>query len=492
MWSRISLKTRITVLLALLVLITVCGGLILMWYTYRMETLLTDITEKNLAGFHSAVALETALVNQKGFISYYYLDGDPDWLRQLGEYRQIFRDRLETARRLAQDEEQIEAVGLIETAYDRYIRLKDRVIAHYMEGERQTGADLHRKSRDVFFEMLALCEAYSGQHGQNILQARQKSRTEAEQLRIVALAAIMVDSLLAFFLAFVLVHHILSPVRQLITETERENSPAADQKLQEDEISILSRSVRGLIENFDHTHSELRKSRENLLQAEKMALVGKLAAGMAHSIRNPFTSVKMRLFSLGRSLELTAAQKEDFDVISSEIRHIDTIVQNFLEFSRPPKLQMQPISPSTVVDSAIQLLAHRMASYDVKTILDRSFPLPEVTADPEQLKEVLVNIVVNACEAMGKGGSIHIFEDLVEDDARGRAVRIRIQDNGPGIPATIIDKVLQPFFTTKAEGTGLGLSIAARIMEEHGGRLDVITAAGQGTTFILLLPLSLQ
>jgi signal transduction histidine kinase len=490
MWSRISLRTRIYVLLALLVLITVSGGLILTWYTYRMETLLTAITEKNLAGFRSAAALETALVNQKGFVSYYYLDGDPDWLRQLGEYRQIFKERLEEAKRLSQDAEQKRTVTMIETAYVQYIQVKDRVIAHYMAGERREGAALHRRSRDEFFKMLDLCENYSELHTRNILRARQKSNIEAVQLRAVALAAIVADGILALFLVFVLIHHILSPVRKLIAETDRNDIPRTDRTRPEDEIRTLSRSVHGLIQNFDHTHDELQKSRENLLQAEKMALVGKLAAGMAHSIRNPFTSVKMRLFSLGRSLELTSAQKEDFDVISSEIRHIDTIVQNFLEFSRPPKLEVQRISPSIVVDLVIQLLSHRTAAFDVKTELHRTSPLPEVTADPEQLKEVLVNIMVNACEAMGKeGGKIRVYEDVVPDDRQGRMARIRIQDTGPGIPSDIIDKVLQPFFTTKAEGTGLGLSIAARIMEEHDGRLEVFAVEGKGTTFEILLPL---
>jgi signal transduction histidine kinase len=101
----------------------------------------------------------------------------------------------------------------------------------------------------------------------------------------------------------------------------------------------LSLSVRGLIEDVDTTHSELEKSREHLFHSEKMAMVGKLAAGMAHSIRNPFTSVKMRLFSLSRSSNLSDTQKDDIHVISEEIRHIDTIVQNFLEFSRPPQIK---------------------------------------------------------------------------------------------------------------------------------------------------------
>ena len=225
------------------------------------------------------------------------------------------------------------------------------------------------------------------------------------------------------------------------------------------------------------------------MQSEKMALVGKLAAGMAHSIRNPFTSVKMRLFSLSRSLDLSKTQKDDFEVISEEIRHVDTIVQNFLEFSRPPKLKMQQISPSLVVDMVIQLLKHRLKSYDVKIKVVRKQMLPKIEADPEQLKEVLVNLVVNACESMKKGGVIVIRENEASSKPFDRMAVIRLSDNGPGIPHSILGKVLQPFFTTKEEGSGLGLSIAARIIEEHRGTLDITSKEGEGATFIISLPL---
>jgi signal transduction histidine kinase len=209
---------------------------------------------------------------------------------------------------------------------------------------------------------------------------------------------------------------------------------------------------------------------------------------MAHSVRNPFTSVKMRLFSLNRSLKLSESQKEDFDVISLEIRHIDTIVQNFLEFSRPPKLKIQQISPSVVVDQAVQLLKHRLKSYDVEVTIARERNLAEIDADPEQLKEVLVNLIVNACEAMEEGGSIVIREQESMDESKQALAVIRVSDNGPGIPESISDEVLQPFFTTKEEGTGLGLSIAARIIEEHNGRMTFESKSG-GTTFIISLPL---
>jgi signal transduction histidine kinase len=289
---------------------------------------------------------------------------------------------------------------------------------------------------------------------------------------------------LAVLLAFVLINHILGPLRGLALEADREKGTGKSG----DEVKALSLSVRGLIEDVDQTHSELERSRETLLQAEKMALVGKLAAGTAHSIRNPLTSVKMRLFSLDRTLDLSATQKDDFRVISEEIRHIDTIVENFLEFSRPPKLKMQKVSPSEVVDLAIQLLKHRLKSYDVSVDVIRKRPLPEIQADPEQLKEVLVNLVVNACEAMEGGGSIVIREEERFAKPLGRVVVIRLMDNGPGIPNSIQEQVLQPFFTTKEEGTGLGLSIAGRIVAEHGGWLDLTSEEGQGATFVITLP----
>lgn len=203
----------------------------------------------------------------------------------------------------------------------------------------------------------------------------------------------------------------------------------------DDVVVALGRSVEGLIQNVDQTQSELVKSREHLLQVEKMAMVGKLAAGMAHSIRNPFTSVKMRLFSLGRTLNLNAAQKEDFDVISGEIRHIDTIVQNFLEFSRPPKLVMQSVNPSSVVDNTLKLLTHRLKSYNVNVQIVRAKKLPDVSADPEQLKEVFVNLFINACEAMGKNGTITVHEDVTQDQTLGEVAQIRISDDGPGMAA---------------------------------------------------------
>jgi len=308
----ISLRARIYLLLTALVIVTIMGGLVMVWYTYRMEGLLTNIISKNMATFYAAEGLEIALVNQKGFVSYYFLDGDPDWLRQLGEHRQAFKNRLKEGKSLVQNERQRRAIAQIEAEYGRYVLFKDQVILHYKEGDRKTGARLHKEARTRFFRILDLCEKYKGLHREAIEQARDKSLLQARNLRLVAGTAILTVLILAVLLAFVLTKQILIPIRRLALETDRNIQPAGAG----DEVNILSQSVRGLIKDADHTQAALEKSRETLLQAEKMASVGKLAAGMAHSVRNPLTSVKMRLFSLHRALELSPTQRDDFEVIS--------------------------------------------------------------------------------------------------------------------------------------------------------------------------------
>ena len=480
-----NLRTRIYLLLTALVLVTLMGGLVMVWYTYRMEGLLAHIISKNIAAFYAAEGVEIALVNQKGFVSYYFLDGDPEWLKQLGEYRQVFKERLKEAKALAQNEPQIEAIAQIEGEYGRYALFKDQVILHYKEGDRESGARLHKEARNQFFRILDLCEEYKALHRETIEQARDKSLLQARNLRVVAGAAILTVLILGVLLALVLTKQILIPIRRLASEADRHVGPTGAG----DEVNILSQSVRGLIKDADHTQAALQKSQETLLQAEKMASVGKLAAGMAHSVRNPLTSVKMRLFSLNRALELSSIQRDDFEVISEEIRHIDTIVQNFLEFSRPPKLKTQKISPSEVVDLVLQLLRHRLESYNVAVTVTRQATLPEIQVDPEQLKEVLINLLENACEAMEGGGAIVIHEEEGFREPYGPAVVIRVTDTGPGVQPSIREKVFQPFFTTREEGTGLGLSIACRIMEGHGGSLELISERGEGSTFVITLPI---
>jgi len=484
MWKRISLRARLFLILAVLVAITLAGGSVMMWYTYQMDALVRRLVEKDVASLQAAQGLESALVNQKGFVSYYFLDGNPDWLKRLGEYRQAFKERLKEVNVLARTEQDRQTIGQIQSEYTQYIRDKDRVIALYQAGERQVGTKLHEEVRGHFFRILELCQTNKDVHKERIRLARDRSHGQARRLRIIAAMALWTAILLGALLAFVLVNQILNPLRRLA----RDSSDLADTAASGNEVKAISNQVHSLREDVGQTKTELERSQEHLLQSERLALVGKLAAEVAHSIRNPLTSVKMRLFSLERTLDTTGTQKEDLGVISEEIRHIDNIVQNFLDFSRPPKLKMQKVSPSDVVDMTLQLVKHRLQSYDAEVKLDRQQRLPQILADPEQLKEVLVNLLINACEAMGRGGKIVISEQDGVAERLGHVAIIRVSDNGPGVPEAIQDRLFEPFFSVKEEGTGLGLSIALRIVEEHGGWFNLKSQEGKGSTFKITLP----
>ena len=480
----LSLRNRIILILAALVLTTLGGGLISMWHTYRMGHLFTSVIDSAVMGLQAAEELETALVRQKGLTTYYFLDGNPDWLSQLKQLNESFHAWLKKARNSAQTDKERSILNEIESEYLHYVFARDQVIQLYQAGKRKAGAQRHWEVRKQFFAIQALCDQYRAINKQEINDARVKSRAQTRMLKIMTLVALPSVLILGILLAYILLNQILKPIRILSRET---GGMEMDRPLPR-EMTALRQRVHNLMENVDQTQSELQQSREHLLQTEKLAMVGKLAAGVAHTIRNPLTSVNMRLFSLERSLKLSQTQQEDFEVIAEEVRHIDTIVQNFLEFARPPKLKIQSISPSEVVDMALQLLRHRLESYGVQVEVDRQHRLPMVEADPEQLKEVLINLLVNACEAMGEGGLIVIREEEGVAEPLGPVVVIRVKDNGPGIPKSVRDKVFQPFFSTKEEGTGLGLSIAYRIVEEHGGWLSLKSKEGEGATFTITLP----
>jgi len=467
-----------------LVAVTVGGGLVSILHGYLTDKFVTRVTESGLVALQAAQELENAICMQKGFVTYYFQDSDPMWLEQLEKHHLQFENWLKTARVTAETPKEREIVNQIESQYVRYSVSRAEVVALYKEGKKEAGFAMHKSVRNQFLSIIELCNEYKEAQEKRMTVARDNMKERAQLINLLALMALFTVIVLAVVLTYTLLNHILGPIRQLALETDVPKTDVASS----DEVQALSRRFHNLIADVDQTKSKLKWSREHLQQAEKWALVGKLAAGVAHSVRNPLTSVKMRLFSMERSLALSPSQKEDLEVISEEIRHIDTIVGNFLEFSRPPKLKMQKVSPSDAVDMAIQLLRHRLESYDVRVEVKRDGRLPEIPADPDQLKEVLVNLMVNACDAMVNGGQITIEEEESHSENIGPVVILRVSDNGPGVPESIQAKLFQPFFSTKEEGTGLGLSIATRIVEEHGGWLDLKSREGQGATFIITLP----
>jgi signal transduction histidine kinase len=457
----------------------------MIWYTFQMEAILRTVIQTDLATFRIAKGLETALLNQRGYVSYYLLEDNPEWLKNLGRYRQEFTERLREARQFDRAQVHFDLLDRIDSEYQSYVANKDRVIELYKRGDNDAASVLHEKVRAHFFEILNLCERYIEFHREKLNRELANSHREAARLRLMAGTGVSAALVVGGLLLFLLVTQILDPIRQLAIEADRRGD--SDGSL--DDMTSLADRVHDLIDDVDDAQMQLEQSQKKLLQSERMAVVGKLAAEVAHSIRNPLTAIKMRLFSLERTLDVSPDQKEDLEVISEEMRQLDNIVQNFLEFSRPPRLRIQKLDVSEVVNMAIQLLQKRIERHGVRVEHESHKPLPQIEGDPELLKEIIVNLIVNACEAMENGGTLIITEREAVAEHMGRAVLIQLQDTGPGVPESIQEKVFDPFFSTKDEGTGLGLAIAVRIVEEHKGKLELRSEKGKGATFKITLPI---
>ncbi len=482
----LSLRVKFRILILGLAFCILSTFLVTVWHLYHIDRLFSDVVNEDIAALQAAEELQTALVMQKGFVTYYFLQGTPNWLEKLEQYNQSFQNWLQKARQTSHDATTGEILDTIESRYLTYAMARARVIQLYKDGKRDQGARLHWTVRNQFFDIVALCTKYKTIYKHSIENHLLHVRKQKQQLNIMTGTLFLMAISLAGFLAFIIFHRVLAPVHELVDALQQ--SVADSSPNSKNEIIQLSRRVKRLILNADQTRSKLEKSQEHLQQNEKLATLGRLGAGVAHSVRNPLTSVKMRLFSLQRSLKLNQVQEEDFEVISEEIRHIDTILSNFLEFSRRPKLKPQLSQLDEVIDMALQLMRHRLESYGITATREIREQLPPLMIDQEQIKEVLVNLLDNAGDAINDGGTILIAAKQGVVEPLGHVVVMTVTDNGPGIPEELREKIFQPFFSAKEEGTGLGLNIAKRIIEDHGGWISVTSRADKGTTFTITLP----
>jgi len=480
---KLNLKQRLILLVGLLFFTTLVGGIIMIWYTYDTTKMTRELLTNPINLSKVIHRLQYNLLIQKGIVTYFSKDKDPQHLTELQEQRiefmkgmNILKDTLDL--KFSKD------IADISLKYSAYVSAIDRVIAYYMEEKEQLARGLHDQLRKEYMNIVRDFEKLWTELISGIEILSQKNLKRALYLRITAFGAILLVFASGLLLTLILMKKMINPLQEIYEKFFTSDGSIVSLK----DVEQLKNKVDELLSDIDYTQEELQKSRETLLQAEKMALVGRLAAGTAHSIRNPLTSVKMRLYSLSRNLELTPQQREDFEVISQEIRHIDTILQNFLEFSKPPKLKLRPMSPTEVVDHLLDLMHHRLLSHSVSVKVIREGKLPLVMLDPDLLKEAMANIVINACEAMENGGELTIVEEVKNLPDLGRCVAISISDTGLGMPEEIRSKVFQPFFTTKDHGTGLGLSIANRIINEHGGKIELLSSEGEGTTFTIYIP----
>ena len=314
---------------------------------------------------------------------------------------------------------------------------------------------------------------------------------------LVFVAITLVGMAAAIVLGSFLGNLILKPVHQLIESSrhvsEGDLSPRIG-PISRSEIGILQKTFSEMLSALRERSQRLLADRERqFLVSEKQASIGRLAAGIAHEINNPLTGVLTFTHMLLRRTDLDAAARADLETIVQSTERVRSIVRGLLDFSRQTQIEPEPADINHLVEETMALAANQALLKGVRFSFNPAEGLPERTLDRNQMQSVLLNIMLNAIDATDKGGHIDVSTSLGLSAAGPglRDIEVQIADTGCGIPIEILDRIFDPFFTTKevGKGTGLGLSVSMGIVERHGGSIHVTSRPGQGSTFVIRLPL---
>jgi len=307
-------------------------------------------------------------------------------------------------------------------------------------------------------------------------------------LQAVFLAIMAFTTLLSLAMAFAVTRNVLKPVSRIVHLAGKIKGGDLSARVDirpPGEMGVLCEAIDRMADAVVEREEKLKElTRRQIGQSEKLASVGRLAAGVAHEINNPLTGVLTFSHLLKEKTYLKDQDRQDLDVIIRETTRVREIVRSLLDFARAAPSVRRPVDLNQVISQTIRLFRSQK---DVNIAIEERFDakLPQVAADPNQLQQVFLNLSLNAWEAMPQGGRL-TFTTLRDGD---QAV-VRVEDSGCGIPPEHLDKIFDPFFTTKepGKGTGLGLSVSYGIVQQHGGTMLVESQVGTGTTFTVLFP----
>jgi len=346
--------------------------------------------------------------------------------------------------------QEMEVMQQIDTAYDGYLRAAAdlQTKLESLGARRATMADYAafiNESQRLFDLGQALAKAHYESRGVVIANMNQ-AIADVHMLLLISLSGLFLFGLM---LTFVVYRDMIAPLRVKLVESQ------------------------ALVERH-----------------EKLASLGMLAAGIAHEIRNPLTAIKAALFIQQKKFRPGTPEFADAQVVEREIMRLEKIVNDFLLFARPTEPELASVPVESLLAEVQTLLTPELAKNRIELSLEASPPL-RVKADAAQIKQVLINLIQNAADAIGQDGLIKLRarpgrKRLANTETN--VVTLEVADNGKGIPAEVQKRLFDPFFTTKDNGTGLGLSIAAGIVQKHGGALEYQTQTNYGTTFGIILP----
>src|SRR5579864_4149441 len=304
-------------------------------------------------------------------------------------------------------------------------------------------------------------------------------------LIVAGAGAVVICAVLIAVLAYVIQRPMVELQEKIAQVSEGNLNVSVSFSGRNDEIGDLGRNFNHMMQQLRESRAEIeRLHRTQMSRAEHLATLGELATGLAHEIRNPLAGIAGVIEIIGRDLPSTSPARAVVKDVRQEIARINHIVTDLLQTARPHPPKVSKSDLNTTVEHAVMLGRQQAMTKGIEVALQKDASLPEVEHDSDQIHQVLLNLLLNALQAIDVNGKIR-----VSVKQQGTTAVVEVADNGRGIAPNHLPNIFRPFYTTKGDGTGLGLSLARRIVEDHHGRIDVTSAVGQGTTFAVVLPL---
>ncbi len=322
--------------------------------------------------------------------------------------------------------------------------------------------------------------------GQSLEDMRADVRRTRRVLILIGLGGLLVG--LAG--SVVLAKRITRPLKALVEGTVRISRGDFGHRIRPssaDELGGLARSFNEMTGRLLEARERMESANRRLVQAEKLASIGRLAATIAHEIRNPLTSVKLNIQRIAESERLDAIEQEHLSICQEGIGQIEKFIKELLDFTRVPELARERFPLEQVLEESLKMLKDAFGQKHVTVEKSYAQGLPPANVDGDRLRQVFLNLLRNAFEAVGEGGRISVSL-AAGGGAEGRTFVVKISDNGSGIPEKDRENIFEPFFTTKSSGFGLGLANARKIVEQHGGSIKIAGKRGRGSAFVVVLP----
>jgi two-component system sensor histidine kinase HydH len=475
-FGRVTSVQRLAVLASLLVLGLCAGSAV---YIYRAQAVEQDILNRKAANRSVVVKLQTELEKLTDLLP----TGTGDQMIAIHERSGAL---LERARELAESEEEKSLADQLQASFDHYrqdwerrqkaAKPSESVPVEYLVDElKQEIIPLCRRWRDLDFRQM---EAAETTHARAMEQF-------AWALGLLGVAG----SLSALLLGYYGARGVRRSLRQMSITIQTATgklglSVPAVTIADNNDFQHVHQQMEGLTDEIEKVVGKLQQREREVLRAEQLVAVGQVAAGVAHELRNPLTSIKLLVHANREEAQAHGLSREDFDIMEQEIRRMDQCLQAFLDFARPPKAVRCPTDLVPLVERALALVRGRAGKQKVSlrfTHPDEAFP---VEADREQIVQVLVNLALNALDVMRRGGYLEMH---LRGTDNGQ-VRLRVLDSGPGISPDILPHLFEPFVSVKETGLGLGLAISRQIVEGHDGTLRGWNRPEGGACFELCLP----